>query len=560
MTVKRTKPNRGKRNLAPRVSKRWIKSAADERAIANGCWFDEEAADHFVEFCSAFCCHSKGEWAGKPLELLDWQRDDLFKPLFGWKQPDGTRRFHKLYCELPKKNGKSTMAAAVGLYMLVGDGEPGAEIYSAATDSKQASIVHGEAILMVEASPELSALLDINKTTKNIAFPATNSYYRALSSGTAGARTKEGYNAHCILADELHAWYGRLLYDAIKFAFAARRQGLFFQITTAGDDMLSICREQHDYAVKIEKGQHYDQNFMGYIRAADPDDDLRDPEVQKKANPSWGVTIKPAKFASEIEEALSSPTTVAALKRYRFNIWTTGATAWLKPGLWDSAGESYTLDRLVGQKCGAGLDLAKTSDMTAAVFCFLCDDGIYRLWPLFWMPAARVDDKNETTPFRAWADAGYLRVTPGDVSDYATIEADVAAIAKRTRASVAFDPWNAEQFTQQLEAKHGIERVQFPQTVAHFNEPMKELERLLLAKEMRHPNHPILSWQAGHVSTTSDASENIRPVKPPQGDNRKIDGIVASIMGLSRVMKAKSITPRLINPDDYNLGDEEDPR
>ena len=218
-----------------------IRTAADRRAIREGCWWDASAADRVRDFFEGFLRHSKGEWAGKAFKLLRWQWQDVVRPLFAWKRPDGTRRFRKAYIEVPKKNGKSTLASGIGLYMLCADGEQGAEIYSAAADRDQASIVHGEALRMAEASEELAGCLKLNKSTRNILYESTNSWYRALSNEPAG---KEGLNIHACIIDELHIWKGRELWDTLRYGYRARRQPLQFVITTAGDDDESICYKE----------------------------------------------------------------------------------------------------------------------------------------------------------------------------------------------------------------------------------------------------------------------------------------------------------------------------
>lgn len=514
----------------------WIRSEADDRAAARGCYFDERAADKVCRFFVKFLRHSKGRWQGKPFELLDWQRQDIVCPLFGWKRPDGTRRFRHAYIELPKKNGKSTLASGIGVYMLAGDNEAGAEVYSAATDQRQASIVHGEAIAMVEASPELSAWLTINRSTKEIRHPSKQSVYRALS---AGPRGSEGLNAHCIIIDELHAWLGRKLWDSLKFAFAARLQGLRFVITTAGDDMLSVCREQHDYAERILSGAEEDDRFFAYIRAADPADDWTSLETARKANPSLGITINEEEFAADIAEAQKSPTTQSAFKRYRLNLWATAVNAWLKIEDWLACRAEFTAEELANCECYGALDMASVEDLNALALIFRQPPG-YRILPYFWLPEDSLHDKDRPEDYRVWARQGFLRATPGSASDPAAIEADIAELAKQFQIrQLAFDRWgSAEALTINCEKNLNIPRVLFAQTLTNFAAPTKELERLILRREIAHNNHPILNWMIGHTNVYTDPNGNMRPVKPKRGDRRKIDGVVATVMGLAGAMQA----------------------
>ena len=520
------------------ITRAWIKTRADEYAAEQGCRFDLAAAERPGKFFRQFLRHSKGEWAGKPFELLEWQQKDLIMPVFGWKKPDGTRRFQKVHCTVPKKQGKSTVGAGIGLYCLAGDGEGGAEVYSAATDQAQACIVHNEAVNMVRASKALSNSLEINKTTKNISYHATNSFYRALS---AESESKEGLNAHCIIIDELHVWPGRKLWDALKYAFAARRQGLLFVITTAGNDMQSVCREQHDYAQAILDGVVKDDiRFFPYIREAKPEDDWTAKETWYKANPSLGVTIREDDFAADVKEAQKSPTTQAAFKRYRLNIWSTAINPWLRIEDWNACKESFTAETLLNRSCFGGLDLSRNDDLSSLVLVFPDGEDRFMLLPFFWLPESTIQDPDKPELYRVWAREKLIEVTDGNVCDYAFIQNRIVEISQKFQLKeIAFDPWGpAEPMTQALKDAYSIEGIKFPQTISNFSAPTSELERLILGKKLAHDGNPILAWQAGNVAI-KEFNGNIRPVKPMNGDAKKIDGIVAAIMGLARAKQAK---------------------
>jgi phage terminase large subunit-like protein len=528
------------------ATRRWIKSTADELAVRNGCRFNERLADHVVEFFPRFLCHSKGEWGGKPFELFDWQRDEIIKPIFGWIRPDGTRRFRKTYIELPKKNGKSTLAAGIGLYLLVGDNEPGAEVYSAANDREQASIVHNEAVNMTEASPELSSVLKVNQSTRTISFGAMKSFYKSVSSDAAG---KEGFNAHGIICDELHIWKGRKLWDAFKYAFRARRQGLLFVITTAGDDTDSICYEQHDYARGVLAGSIQDDRFFALIKAAESEDDWTVEATWRKANPGLGQTVKLDEFAADVNEAKKTPTAQATFKRYSLNIWCTGTSPWLAHEQWAANAETYSENDLLGRECDAGLDLAKTRDMSALVLNFPPDEvgGPHRLLPFFWLPEDAAYDSDAPPELKVWAESGLLTLTPGNVCDYEFIEKQLGILSERfSIRQLAFDPWNAEHLTQRIVDHYAVKRVEFRQTIGNYAAPCSEFERAVINGTLKHNNHPILNWQAGHVTIKNDASGNMRPIKPPHQDRKKIDGIVAAIMAFALSMQQPSPAPLMV--------------
>ena len=525
------------------ATKRWVKNAADEYAVSQGCFFDEAKAKHVEDFFRIFLRHSKGEWAGKPFELLDWQREDLVYPLFGWQRPDGTRRFRRSFVFLPKKQGKSTIASGLGLYMLCGDGEPGSEVYSAANDQQQASIVHGEAINMVEASPELSALLKINFSNKNIIYPGTRSYYRALSSSPAGS---EGLNAHAVVIDELHAWRGDKLWNSLKYAFRARRQGLIFVITTAGDDETSVCYQQYEYAKQVLSGDVKDDRFFSFVCEASKDDDWTQEETWHKANPSLGQTVRLDDFAADVSEARNAPASVqSAFKRYSLNIWTSSTNAMLKPEDWASCKRDFTEQDLHGEPCWGGLDLSKSRDMTAFSLTFKTtfeedtENNEYKVLTWYWLPEDVATHKDAPSYIRDWVDRGFIYLTPGNVCDYNFVINSIVSISQRFSIQhFAYDPWNAESTTQALADTHGIKRVSFSQTASNYAEPTAEFERLVLSGRLHHNDNPVLNWQARNVVAKTDVNGNRRPVKPTFEDPRKIDGVVATIMALSQAMTA----------------------
>ncbi len=444
----------------------FIKNESDERAIANGCEFDERRAERVVAFMRRFLCHSKGKWAGEPFELLDWQREDVIMPLFGWVRPDGTRRFRKTYIEIPKKNGKSTLASAVGLYLLLGDGEMGAEVYSAASDQEQASVVHREAINMVDSSPALSRVAKVNRSNKNIAYEKTKSFYRALSSQPGG---KEGLNAHGIIADELHVWHGRAFWDTLKYAFSARRQGLLFVITTAGDDPLSICYEQYRYAKGVLGGDIEDERFFAYVKEASPGDDWRDKDVWFKANPSLGHTLSVDDFQADANEAEKTPSTQTTFKRYRLDIWATSSNPWLKREDWDACTAMIDMAELDGCICYAGLDLSRTRDMTALVLVFPLGENRFRIVPFFWLPEAAVNDPGNPEEFRVWAKAKLIEVTDGNYIDFGFIKKRIVEISKTYNlGGIYYDPKYAADVVQSLMDEHGIHCEPFKQSIMDF--------------------------------------------------------------------------------------------
>jgi phage terminase large subunit-like protein len=521
--------------VASKGAKRWVRSKADESAVAEGCYFDLAAAERVRGFFRGFLRHSKGEWAGKSFELLDWQWAGVVAPLFGWRRADGTRRYRRAGIWVPKKNGKSSLCSAIALYLLVADGEAGAEVYSAAADRDQAAIVYREAAAMVKASPELSGRVECLDASKVLRFAAKNAVYKALS---AEAPTKEGLNAHGLIFDELHAQKSRELWDCLAYAGAARRQPLFISISTAGYDRDSIGYEQYRYAKAVLDGTVEDSAFFAFVAEAAEGDDWADPAVWRKANPSFGVTVKADQFESDYKEAKASPAKENAFRRYRLNQWTEQSTRWLALDRWDACSAPVDPGALAGRACYAGLDLASTTDLAALVLIFPSADGSYDVLPYFWAPqeACRRRERQNKARLDAWARAGHVELTPGDVIDYDVIRAKVNALQQVYDVKeVAIDPWNATHLSTQLMGD-GFSVVAFRQGFGSMTAPTKELEKLVLAGALRHGGHPVLRWNASNVAVRTDAAGNLKPDKERSGD--KIDGICALVMALGRAMLA----------------------
>jgi len=501
-----------------------------------GCWYDSSAGERVAEFFHDFLRHSKGRWAGKPFDLLPWQRDEIIDPLFGWMRADGSRRFRRAYVEIPKKNGKSTLGSGLGLYFLVGDAEAGAEVYSAAASRDQASIVHNEAIEMVKASAELQSVLRVNRHTWTIHFEQGSGIYRAIASD---ADTTEGKNIHAVVIDELHAWtHGRTFYESLRYGGAARHQPMIFQITTAGVfDATSICWEEHSYAEGIIDGHIPDTTVFPYIRAAGKDDDWGSEATWKKANPSWGVTIKADEMRESFEEARIKPGKENSFKRYRLNVWTQAADRWISSDHWAACADPNCLNGLDGEPCVGALDLSSTRDLTAFVLIFPRNDGTFIVKPHLFAPEDCVTERSQkdNVPYKLWADQGMLTLTPGNVTDYTFVEAAVVEASKRySLGEVAYDKWGAADLVLRLKDNHGIPVVAFGQTIANFAEPTKRFADLIASRKLIHPANPVMDWCAGNVVVSADASGNIRPVK--NKSREKIDPIVAAIMALGRII------------------------
>jgi phage terminase large subunit-like protein len=497
--------------------------------------YDEAAAERAVGFFADCLTHTAGEWRGKPFILSDWQGEKIVRPLFGWRRADGTRRYRTAFIFIPRKAGKTTLAAGLALYATFADGEPGAQAVNAAADREQAALCFEAARQMVEAEPELAARSQSYK--RSIVVPITGSSYKVLSSD---AYSKHGLNCSYIGADELHAWPGRDLWDTLVTSTGARRQPLTVVTTTAGYDRHSICYELYDYACKVRDGIIEDDTFLPVIFEAGANDDWKSPATWEKAHPGLGVSIKREYFEQECNKAKSIPAYENTFRRLLLNQWTEQDSRWLSMDAWDQCGGE--VGDLAHKDCWAGLDLAATTDITAFVMAFPVADKLVVI-PRFWIPAdnMRERERRDRVPYGQWVREGYITATEGAVTDYDVIRAEINALAEKYRIKeVAFDRWGATQLATQLQGD-GFELVGFGQGFASMSGPSKEFERLILGRELNHGDNPVLRWMASNVAVKQDPAGNLKPDKAKSTE--RIDGIVAAIMALGRWQVAREEAP-----------------
>ena len=496
--------------------------------------YDAEKADRAIGFIRLLK-HTKGEWAGRPFNLLPWQEEEVLRPLFGTVDENGYRLYRRCYVEVPKKNGKSELGAAVALYLLIADDEFGAEIYSAACDRDQASIVFNVAAFMVDQEPELGKRLKVLRSTKRIIYPGTNSFYHVLSSD---AFTKHGYNIHGCIFDELHAQPNRELWDVLTEGSGdARTQPLTFVITTAGYDRNSICYEVHEYARKVKEGIIEDPHFLPVLYGLPDAEDWRDEENWKKVNPSLGKIIPIEKLRASFKEAENIPAKQNLFRRLRLNQWTKQETRYIPMDFWDRCQVETDIKKLKGKTCYGGLDLASSVDIAAFAKIFPDEEGFLDVVMRFWIPEENMRERSlkDKVPYDVWVEEGYIRATPGNVIDYQAIEMDILEDNETYKIEeIAFDRWGAVQITQDFEAE-GITVVPFGQGFKSMSPPTKELLKLVMSRKIRHGGNPVLRWMADNVVVTMDPAENIKPNKAKSTE--RIDGIVAMIMALDRALR-----------------------
>ena len=498
--------------------------------------YDEKRADHAVAFIQNLK-HTKGKWDGKPFLLLPWQ-EQIVRDLFGIVKADGKRQFRSAYVEIPKKNGKSELAAAIALYLLYGDGEASAEVYGCANDRSQASIVFDVANRMVEKCPALLKRSKIAAATKRIVNYRNAGFYQVLSAETG---TKHGLNISGLVFDEIHAQPNRKLYDVMtKGSGDAREQPLFFIITTAGTDKESICYELHTKALDIMNGRKSDHSFYPVIYGLSDEDDWNDEKNWYKANPSLGYTISIDRVRDAYREALDNPAEENVFKQLRLNIWTNSAVAWIPEHIYDRGNQKIDYTSLLGRDCYAGLDLSSTSDITALVLVFppRTEEEKYIVLPFFWLPEETLElrCRRDHVLYDVWERQGYILTTEGNVIHYGFIERFIEQLGEKYHIiEIAYDRWNATQMVQNLEDM-GFTMVPFGQGFKDMSPPSKELYKLLMEGNIIHGGNPVLKWMAQNVVMRQDPAGNIKPDKEKSVE--KIDGIVALIMGLDRCIRS----------------------
>ena len=485
-----------------------------------------------VDFFPKYLRHVKGKWGGKPFTLEPWQADPL-RRIFGTLRPDGLRQYRRSTWMVPRKQGKSTVAAGVALYLLLADDEPGAEVYTCAVDRGQARIVHD----LCKAMVSRSKLLPLVKVYRDaIVNPRTESVLAPLSADAAGHL---GKNSHGLIFDEFAYLRRRDFWDVMHTSMGAREQPLSFAISTAGIyDPDGFGWNEYEYARKVAAGEIKNDEMLPLLYGIDIDDDWTDEENWKKANPNLGVTVSMEFYRSEFKRAEESVTEQNAIRMLYLNQWVHQAVRWLDMRAWASCGGEPEPEP--GAACWGGLDLGSTTDLTALVLVFPGEgeEPTYDILARFYMPekSALKRERADNVPYRTWADEGLVTLTPGSSCDYAFVRADVAELADRYDVKeIAFDRWGAQQISNQLiDDGHNI--VEFGQGYASMTAPTKDLERLVLAGRLRHGDNALLRWNAGNCVAQQDPHENIKLVKDKS--TGRIDGMIALVMGLARAMAA----------------------
>lgn len=495
-------------------------------------YFDENAANSAVKFIETYVKHVDAEWMGQPLILEDWQKT-LLRDIFGWKHKDsGLRKYRVVYVEVPRKNGKSTLAACVALIMMYLENENAAQMYCAAAAEKQANIVFKMAERMIKSNDFLLKKVETYARAINWG----TSFFKPTTKETASAH---GLSANLCLIDELHAHKSGDLLDTLMTSMGSRRQPLTFIITTAGFDITSVCYEYHEEALNIIAGVTKNDSFLPVVYAADPTDDIYDEETWKKANPNYGISLKPEYMREKADEARRSTAKESVFKRLHLNIWTSTPTTWIHDHVWEAGGTDFEPKILKGAICYGGLDLSSNSDITALslVFPIIEDNELVKFYSLnwFWLPEekgqASADDKNRQ--YIDWVKGKHIIETPGNVVDYDFVREQINEISTMYKVQqIAYDPYRSVDIAAKLTGD-GIEMVEHRQGFVSMGNPTAEFEKYILSGKFDHGNDPVLRWMVANVVIQEDAAGNMKVIKNHRKRRLKVDGVITNIMGIS---------------------------
>jgi len=518
----------------------------DPKRDAGDCVFDPKSAALALDFFPTCLNHVEGELGKRPFELSAWERP-IIGNLFGWKRPDGTRRYRTAFIEVGGKNGKTPLAAGIGTYLYHGDGEPGAQIINVAYTKEQALLLWRWTRGFAELDASLSARVKIFKAGHSMVLKADEaSFFRTIAFEERGAH---GYNLHAAIVDELHAISDSEAFRILKTRFISRRQPLLVMITTAGWDRESVCFKEYEYACRVRDGVegYLDASYLPVIYEAKPEDCWTAEATWAKANPNLGISVNLDALRAECEVAKKSPSDENTFKRLHLNLWTEQSVRYYPMDRWDACQPRRKLEDLEGELCYAGLDLAQKKDLAGLTLVFPDeeDEGAFDVFTWAWIPeaTAREHEKTDRVPYREWARAGLVELTPGDAIDHRYIAERIVELSKRfDMPQLGFDEAGATQLVlwAGLADEHGVECVAVPQTWNHLSEPMNLSLVALQTGKLRHGDNPLLRWQFSNTAAQPSKfnPQSVRPYKARK--TGRIDNVVALIMALSRVIKREA--------------------
>ncbi|MEN3158285.1 terminase TerL endonuclease subunit [Alkalimonas sp. NCh-2] len=506
--------------------------------------FDRDAAERACDFIQLLP-HTKGKWARDKqlIKLEAWQKL-IICCVFGWlHKKTNLRRFTEAYCEIPRKNGKTVIAAGIGLYMLVADGEFGAEVYCGATTEKQAWEVFRPAKLMLEKTPDLTTLAGIEVMAKNISIPSDGSRFEPLI-GNPG----DGSSPSCSLIDEYHEHDKPDLYETMLTGMGSREHPLMFIITTAGFNLAGPCYDKRRQVQQMLDGVMPNEELFGIIYGIDVDDDWQDPAVLKKANPNFGISVSEDYLLKQQQDAIRYPSRTNSFLTKHLNVWVSARSTWLNMADWHKCADiALSLEQFVGKSCWLSVDLASKTDICSLGFLFkeMLESGRIR-WTYFtrsYLPEGALQRAgNNRAAYETWVNSGHLVLMDGDEIDFDQIRDDIKDLSSKFDiVELPYDPWRATQLAHQL-MKDGANVIEYRNTVQNMSPAMREWEAAITSGRFRHAADPVLTWMASNVVAKADAKDNIYPRK--ERDENKIDGIIAGLMAIGRAMVVSMEEPK----------------
>lgn len=525
---------------------KWIKLAAkrhlDDKKRSNDDAFlygyDEAKAHKACKFIEAQY-HTKGKWAKKKEHLLlePWQIFFVCM-IFGWvSKSKGLRRYREVLLLVPRKNGKSALAAAIGLYMLCADGEYGAEVYTGATSEKQAKEVFTPAQIMARMNPAMTSHFGIDVNASNICILQNGSKMEPII-----GNPPDGSSPSCAIADEVHEHKDSRLIDTMITGMGAREQPMMLYITTAGDNISGPCYQLQLEAQKVLEGVAENDSLIAFVYGIDQGDDWGDIEVLKKANPNFGVSVSEDFLLSRLQDAKNNARKQSTFLTKHLNVWVGSRDAFYNVDKWNQCADKIKLSDYFGMPIYIGLDLASRVDIAALEILIPVEDDYVRFGK-YYLPEAAVESGNEM--YTAWAREGWLTITDGEIIDFNEIKDDILELCTQFEVrELAYDPFQATMLITELMAE-GVPVVEMRPTVLNFSEPMKSLDALIRAKKIKHNHDPVQTWMISNVVAKEDAKENVYPRK--ERAENKIDGVIALLMALGRLQKEQETA---INFDD----------
>jgi phage terminase large subunit-like protein len=481
---------------------------------------------------SNYCPTSKGPKSGTQIVLEPWQCF-VVTVLFGWlKRDSGTRRFRKVYIEVPRGNAKSTLSSGIGLYMAFMDGEGGSRVYSAATTKKQALEVFGDAQAMARKCPEFCEEFGVAVLAHNINQLSSNSFFEAVC---AEDHTLDGLNIHLAIVDELHAHRTRGVHDVLETGAGKRLQSMLWEITTAGFNRAGVCYEVRTYITKILEGIHTDETYFGIIYTMDDGDEWTAIESLVKANPNWGVSVETDSVLATQRKAMQMPSAVNNFLTKHLNVWVSADTALFDMRAWDrAANSSIRIEDYKEFPCWTGIDLGFVDDIAAVVHLFKLPDGHWAVFGEYYLPETTVES-SRNSQYSGWQRSGRLTATSGNITDIQQIMDDLALhMAAYDVREVAFDPYNKLTLLNAM-SQVGIDQsklIEVPQTPAAISPATEMLMQLVLDAKVVHDGNPVMTWALSNVVGHFDRKDNVYPTK--ERNENKIDPVLSLIMALSR--------------------------